>query len=63
MDVVLATIFDGGRAISRKQDEAVELNSFIYYFIDLYKTPPNRPRPTPSKDARIRSGVSIVNTP
>jgi hypothetical protein len=26
MDAVLATIFDGGRAISRKQDEAVELN-------------------------------------
>ena len=26
---------------------AVELNEFLCYFINLYKTPPNRPLPTP----------------
>ena len=36
-----------------KTQVALELNLFLCYFISLYKTPPNRPRPIPS-DGRPR---------
>ena len=45
VDAVSAAIFDGGRANQTRV--TLELNKFLCYFIDLYKTPPKSPRPAP----------------
>ncbi len=64
MDAVLATIFDGVRAIHRKQSSSrIKLIKRLFYRFIL-----NQAKaflgPTPSEGvARVRSGVSIVNTP
>jgi hypothetical protein len=57
MDVILATIFDGVRAIRQNTSRVVELNSLSSFFIVLYKTKPKHSCPTPSKE------VAHVTTP
>jgi len=42
----------------------VELNQFLCYFIELYKTPPQRPRPAPLDCLpRVGLGIFIESTP
>ena len=48
INVVLAIIADGGRAIVVIFREGVEINYFLLYFIDSTKTLRQRPHPTPS---------------
>ena len=48
MNAVLAIIADSGRAIVVIYTEGEEINYFILYFIDSYKTLRQRPCPTPS---------------
>jgi hypothetical protein len=47
----LAIIADGGRVIVVIYTEGEEINHFLLYFIDSYKTLQWRPRPTPCKEA------------
>jgi hypothetical protein len=51
INVVLAIIADGGRAIVVIYREGVEINHFLLYFIDSANTLWWWPRPTPCEEA------------
>ncbi len=51
MNAVLAINSGFGRAIVVIYREGVEINYFLFYFIDSDKTLRRRPRPTPREEA------------
>ena len=63
MDAVLATIFDGVRAICRKKSSSrIKLNKRLFHRFILNQAKAFLPNPF-REVACIGAGVSIVNTP
>jgi len=62
MNVVVAIIADGGRAIVVIYTEGKEINYFLLYFIDSDKTLQQGPRPTPCKEAPGGGVCSSIKT-